>query len=318
MKSQFVLFVSLLLALPCFAHQVVEADGNYVITHQWTFQDRQWSCDLNIPVELYRYYQGRAHRSDQMVEFVLSDYDRQMVRSLAQSFNDIHNVISFVQSLRYVSDLESKGEDDYIRFPVETLVDGVGDCEDMAILAAAVLYEMGYPVLLVQLPDHLALAVDCGSELQGTYYTYQDSRYYYLEVTNTGWDIGQIPDAYKNSPAQLIPLLHRPRIRLPQCKYQQESYFSTDSEVLYELTCDLENPGPGSTEGLSIRLLFARHNGIKVVERVFRLDEMGESDSIECKLNVLVPRPFYGKLEIHVEGDNFNTESLVFNDIELP
>lgn len=330
MRSRVILALLVLTVAQCMAHSVEKKGDQYVVTHQWSYRDRQWSCHLSISVDLYRYYQQRAHQSDQMVEYVLSDHDRQAVQSLVSSFREggsqvgysssdnMRNVISFVQSLRYVTDLASKGEDDYIRFPVETLVDGVGDCEDMSILAAAILHEMGYRVLLVQLPEHLALAVNCGSELSGSYYNYQGSRYYYLEVTNTGWDIGQIPDAYKNSSVTLIPLIYQPHIRLTQCSYQQDSYFSSDTEVPYEVVCHIDNLGPGSTEGLSVRLLFRRHNGVKVVERVYPLNEMTEGNSGEFTLNILVPRPFYGKLEIQVEGDNFNAESSVFNDIELP
>ena len=330
MKPGLTFALLFLLVFQCAAHSVKREGDYYVVTHEWKYQGRQWSCNLNIPISLYRYYQGRAHTSDEPVEFVLSDFDRDCVTTLVRSFREggakvgysssdnMRNVISFVQSLRYVTDVESTGEDDYIRFPVETLVDGVGDCEDLAILAAAVLHEMGYRVLMVQLPEHLALAVDCGSELQGSYYTYQGSRYYYLEVTNTGWDIGQIPDVYKNSQAKLIPLVYRPHIRLPQCSYRHDSYYSNDREVLFNVEFNLENVGPGTTDGLSAHVLFMKHNGTIVVHRVFSLDELQEGESGNYTAKVYVPRPFYGMLDIQIEGNNFDTETSAFNDIELP
>ena len=329
MKIRFVFILLFLAVLQGFAHSVVRNGDMYVVTHEWKYQDRQWSCSLNIPVELYRYYQGRAHQSDEHVKFVLSDHDRNCIKSLVSSFREggakvgysssdnMHNVISFVQSLSYVTDLESTGESDYIRFPVETLVDGVGDCEDMAILAAAILNEMGYGVLLVQLPEHLALAVNCGTEFQGSYYNYQGSRYYYLEVTNTGWDIGQIPDGYKNSQAQLIPLVYRPHMRIPHCSYSHDSYYTIDREVYYKVEFELENGGPGSTDGLTVRVLFVRHNGSVAVERTFHLDELQEGESGKYEVNIPVPRPFYGKLEIRMEGRNFDRDSSSFNSIEL-
>ena len=298
LKIRFTLVLLFLTVIQCVAHSVVEDGDQYIVTHEWTSQDRRWSCNLNIPVELYQYYQGRAHQSDEPVQFVLSEFHHDCMEALVRSFceggekvgysssDNMRNVIRFVQSLRYVTDKESKGEDEYVRFPVETLVDGVGDCEDMAILAAAILHEMGYGVLMVQLPEHLALAVDCGSELEGTYYTYQGTRYFYLEVTHIGWDIGQIPDLY--------------------------------DEVIFEVKCDLENMGPGTTDGLSVRVLFERHNGTVAVERVFRLDELREGESGEYELKVSVPRPFYGRLDIHCEGRNFVTESSAFDSVELP
>ncbi|MBQ3709199.1 MAG: hypothetical protein II887_00690 [Bacteroidales bacterium] len=329
MKPKLTLALLLLLVLPCVAHNVVVENDNYKISHEWTHNGLQWTCTLNVPVGLYQYYQARAHLSDDMVQFVLSDHDRLCVQNLVKSFREgglkanytdadnMGNVISFVQSLRYVSDLDSKGEQEYVRFPMETLVDGIGDCEDLAILAATILHEMGYGVLLVTLPDHMALAVACDESYDGVYYEYGGRRYYYLEVTNTGWAIGQIPKEYRSSGAKLTPLLYRPRLRLNHCSYRHERYYSTDREVPYTLQCELENAGPGTTNGLSIHVRFTTYSGVSVVDRVFPLDELSEGVSGTCTLTVSVPRPLYGTLEVRAEGNNFNTESLKFENINL-
>ena len=267
--------------------------------------------------KLYRYYQGRQHQSDDMVQFVLSDYDRATIRNLAESFNSLDSVISFVQSLRYVSDLDSKGEEEYVRFPIETLVDGEGDCEDLAILAASILHEMGYDVLLVVLPDHLALAVDCRDVDEGTFFTYQGRKYYFLEVTNPGWKIGQIPDEFSNSQAKLVPLDYQPRIHLKRCSYSQDSYSLSATEVPYLVNIEVENSGPGTTKGLSIHLTFKTNGGYPVMDRVYSLQELMEGESSVYDLKVSVPRPFRGKLEINVEGYNFNTNTAQFDNINL-
>lgn len=279
----------------------------------------QWNDSLGISEDLYRYYQGRAHQSDDMVQFVLSDYDRVPIRNMAESFHgDLDHVIDYVQSLRYVTDRDSKGEDDYVRFPVETMVDGEGDCEDLAILAAAILYEMGYEVLLVMLPDHMALAVHSDDKVEGTYYDYEGARYFYLEVTHAGWSLGQIPEEFKNCQATLVPLVYRPRLRLPQCSYHHDTYYSSDKEVLFMVHCELENLGPGTTEGLEARVSFVRPNGTLWVERVFHFDELNEGEAMTYELNVSVPRPFHGKLYVRAEGANFGTETIEFKDIDLP
>jgi hypothetical protein len=268
-------------------------------------------------MELYRYYQGRQHQSDDMVQFVLSDYDRATIRNLAESFNSLDSVINFVQSFRYVADIDSKGEEDYVRFPVETMVDGEGDCEDLAILAAAILHEMGYKVLLVLLPDHLALAVDCNDTIDGTYYNYQGTNYYYLEVTHPGWKLGQIPQEFSHSEAKLVPLLYRPRIRLKQVSYRHESYCSLDKEVPFVVSCAVENSGPGTTKSLSVHVSIKTNGGFPVEDRVFYLPELSEGESTTCDLSVSVPRPFRGELEINIEGSNFNTESAQFENVNL-
>lgn len=329
MKTKLILVIWLLCSMSCFAHHVVVEDDRYKITHEWKHKGRQWNATLYVPMTLYQYFQSRAHQSDDMVQFVLSDHDRLCIQTLVASFREggveanysdadnMGNVISFVQSLRYVTDIESKGEQEYARFPVETLVDGVGDCEDMAILAATILHEMDYDVLLVFLPDHMALAVACGEEHEGTYYMYGGRRYYYLEVTNVGWDIGQIPQEYRNSQAKLAPLLYRPRLRLRHCSYRHDAYYSNDIEVPYQLECDLENAGPGITEDLSVHVRFLNHRGVAVVDRIFPLDELSEGISGTYTVTVGVPRPFRGTLEVRAEGRNFDTESMLLEDVEL-
>lgn len=330
-KNRLTLAFLLLWIMPCFAHSVVEEGGNYRITHEWKYGGRQWSSIWYVPVSLYEYYQGRAHVSDDMVHFVLSDYDRSCVQSLVESFrkggeevgysdrDNLNNVITFVQSLQYVFDEDSKGEEDYVRFPLETLVDGVGDCEDMAILAAAILYEMGYDVLLVSLPDHLALAVNCQWECNGTYYLYEGVNYYYLEVTNTGWDIGEIPNEYRSCQAKLMPLINKPKVRVKRCSYQYDAYYSTAESVPFVVYCELENVGPGMTEQLSLRVLFkwSEMDDAAFVDRTFALEDLEEGNSLEYEARILVPRPFRGVIEIRAEGLNFGTDAMQLKGVDL-
>lgn len=321
-----VLFLSLL--APCFAHSVEEDGDRYMVTHEWNHEGLKWSCSLSIPMDIYQYYQGRAHQSDDMVKFVLSDYDRGYVRSLVDSFREggekagysdrdnMLNVISFVQSLQYVSDQESKGALDYVRFPIETLVDGVGDCEDLSILAASILHEMGYGVLLVNLPEHLALAVEC-DDCDGVYYSYEGGQYFYLEVTNPGWSIGQIPDEYRDSRMKLSPLTYRPAMHLKRSSFEHDTYYSTDREVPFAIQCDLENAGPGKTEGLTVHIQFKTIYGVMLVDREFTIDDLSEGGTATYEFRVRVPRPVSGTLEVRTEGVNFDTDLLKFEDIEL-
>jgi len=111
-----------------------------------------------------------------------------------------------VQSLPYTSDNETTGYDEYPRYPIETLVDNGGDCEDTAILAAALIDAMGYGVVLLRFPTHMAVGVKGSDSLYGTYWTYQDQRYYYLETTGANWEIGELPPTYKGMSAQIFPM----------------------------------------------------------------------------------------------------------------
>lgn len=94
-------------------------------------------------------------------------------------------IISLVQSLEYKTDpvnLEPK-------FPIETVVDKAGDCDDKSLLAAALLAREGYDVaLLLFTPErHVALGIRGDGEI------YKNSGYMYVEMTAPSL-IGFVPE----------------------------------------------------------------------------------------------------------------------------
>jgi len=102
--------------------------------------------------------------------------------------------VSFAQHFRYRTDEESVGIEEYWRYPLETLYDGEGDCEDTAILAAAVLRRMGHTVALFVTENHAALAVSAPPGIvQGHYMAVDGLRFYYCETSSAGWVVGELP-----------------------------------------------------------------------------------------------------------------------------
>jgi hypothetical protein len=105
----------------------------------------------------------------------------------------------FVQSLAYQTDpvdLEPK-------FPVETFVDGAGDCDDKTLLLAGLLSREGYDVaiLMFEPEKHVALGIksaDIG---------YLDTGYAYVETTAQGF-IGMVPDSFGSG----LTLTSEPRV----------------------------------------------------------------------------------------------------------
>lgn len=114
-------------------------------------------------------------------------------------------VIDFIQNLPYVPDDVSKGFDDYTKFATETITEAGGDCEDTAVMLAAVLQAppFEYDTVLIELPGHMAVGVYGSEDLPGVYYEYEGRRYYYVETTGTGWGIGDLPDIYRDKDAYI-------------------------------------------------------------------------------------------------------------------
>lgn len=113
-------------------------------------------------------------------------------------FEEAQTALQFVQAFPYKTDQDSVGLFDYWRFPVETLVDGVGDCECKALLAAGVFRHMGLRsiVLLSHEEEHAAIAVEGAPDYPGSHYFEHDGgKYYFCETTSgtDGFTVGQIP-----------------------------------------------------------------------------------------------------------------------------
>lgn len=121
----------------------------------------------------------------------------------------VNYTVDAIQSLPFVSD--SDEYDNYSKYPTETLVEG-GDCEDTTILLSTILSSdpFRYDTALVYLPPenpvHVGLGVKGTTDVEGVYYEVDDVRYYYVETTGYGWEVGELPDAYQDELAKTVPV----------------------------------------------------------------------------------------------------------------
>lgn len=119
-------------------------------------------------------------------------------KSLGES-DALNYVLRFAQCIPYSYDSDSKGEDEYARFPVETLYDYTGDCEDTAILLTSLYTALGYSAILIDMEGHMAAGV-ASSKVSGDYCLFEGVRYYYCETAtddSTGlmsyFNVGEMP-----------------------------------------------------------------------------------------------------------------------------
>lgn len=118
------------------------------------------------------------------------------------TYEEVEFVLSFVQQIITYE----KEKDEYPKYPVETLADEAGDCEDFSIFGAAILKVIGYDVSLLSLPGHAALGVAGASGIPGEFVEHDSKKYYYCEMTAEGWKIGEIPDKYKDVKIGVHPI----------------------------------------------------------------------------------------------------------------
>ncbi len=173
-----------------------------------------WLLTLSIPYADYEFYHSypagyRIGDNYSYLSYFLTPTDT-YIRELAHlldnvardngwnSLTEANFILSFVQSVPYVSDFKSTGFLDYYKFPVETLLQRGGDCEDKSLLLATLLNLLGYDVILFVMEivyggtyGHVSVGLDV-RDPQGPfalylrdYYVYNHTRYYYIESTGS-------------------------------------------------------------------------------------------------------------------------------------
>ena len=299
---RFRLHLILLLAfisLTASAHSVVEYDGYFEVEHSWKFNGKECAITLNISTELYDYYRNdREHLAyvyqfndgevpPNYYSFMLSEHDRPLMHALAQEFSRyaltekdrIGLALSFVQSLPYAFDADSKGKEEYVRYPVETLVDGCGDCEDKVALLVALLYEMDVDFVLLVLPEHMAVGVHCDEIDIPRYLLYQGKKYYYLETTMPNWGIGDIPENYRSAKIEVVPVDATPSLLIKGVRFEsQEALVYEKADC--ELQVDLHNLGPGKVTEMAVvvRIVEKGKRNRLLAEEYYPLNDLQEGE----------------------------------------
>lgn len=199
-------------------YSVAVLDVEYDKIYQWKYGFKSFSLHQNISKEAYAHYKhSNVDRSPYPYErgTVFVTPDDETVMTVAKKLEDlaiaqgydyyetVDFVLRFVQSLKYTYDNVTTPRNEYWRFPVETLVDETGDCEDTAVLFASLMEAMEYDAVLILLPNHAAAGVS-GEGYPGVYYAFEGFNYYYCETTSAGWKMGQLPSLYEEEAATII------------------------------------------------------------------------------------------------------------------
>jgi len=131
---------------------------------------------------------------------LLADY---LYGQAATDLQRVNNILKFVQYLPYIYDAPDQG---YVRHPLETLVEGGGDCEDTSVLAARLMRSAGsegYPVVLLLVDtngdgeeDHMMVGVSVAGA-SGDFYEVNGTKYYVCETTSTTYGVGFKPSNYR-------------------------------------------------------------------------------------------------------------------------
>ena len=190
-----------------------ETENHYSYSYKLREYGADWTVDYSYIDSYYTYRTSKRHPNyNNMDDFV--EYDCDTVVQLASvlteqsegmSKNEQSNfVLNFVQkTMSYELDERYNGKTEYWKYPVETLFDRRGDCEDTSVLYCAIMKAMGYDVALLIFDGeeytgkgHAAAGIVLDNVPGGTYYEKNGKHYYYCETTAEGWHVGDIPKEY--------------------------------------------------------------------------------------------------------------------------
>jgi len=190
-----------------------EDESFFYRVYSWLFNEepfrksgREHSLCSRLRLEraTYEHFKAQPHTVEadaDFVKFANAELDDQVVTTAAarlraivvehglEQLTEIHLTMAFTLSLRFADDQAEYGHE-YPKFPVESLVDKRGDCEDHAILCGAILHRLGHRVALVLMstgPEtgHAGLAVEAPEHIEGVSFHVPQlgADMFYCEVT---------------------------------------------------------------------------------------------------------------------------------------
>lgn len=176
-----------------------------------------YTLTVTIPELLREYYAEKNHRSATASDFpkFVTPYALKPIADRLWEIYDreedfANGVLMIVHQITYVETKPAK-------YPVETMVDGQGDCDLLSYIAASIMIAGGLDVVLLyyETRSHMNLGVHLSSpptdvRVNTHYITHNGRKYYIAECTGgnwkSGWRVGECSDNLKEVPAEVITL----------------------------------------------------------------------------------------------------------------
>jgi len=236
---------------------------------------------------------------DIIINTIMSEYNGTAVQN-------INYIASFVQSIEYKSDSETNTSYEYPRYPIETLFDGQGDCEDKAILTASLLSAMGYDIALLRLPNHMAVGVKLSKE-EIPNFDYFVEDYYFLETTTKGKYCGFIPHEYigSNDSVTIYPISNRPLIMHNWKDGTITIYTNSEMGDFVKVVAIIKNLGVATARNIRIEAAFCVQSGANVNYKSSTFFDIDPGINKKVTLSIDIPKSIttFFKTRIYFDGE---------------
>lgn len=306
---------------------------------EWSYGGSDWTWDLDFSYDLYDYEskEERLMSWAEWSEYTLDPTVDGLATGLAEAadrkgynyYERAEFALAFVQSQPYEFDINSIGVSEYPKYPLETLVDGEGDCEDSSILYAGILREMGYDVRLLLLsdPGHAAVGVWGHDNYPGTPYTKDGRQYYFCETTGEGWEFGDIPPSCSGKSAYLYSVGSPTSLLSPPAPPTPPDLVVTELSANYvggSLTVNItvKNQGGTATGYASVHTYYVREgSSYEWYAGYESWSSIGPGESVTATLtksdmygsgNLVYVKAIVDKLNFVAESDETNNEVIAY------
>jgi predicted transglutaminase-like cysteine proteinase len=221
---------------------------------------------------------------DSYIEFLANQL--LSLKNLKTNIEKINFIASFVQAIEYKKDDPENETYEYPRYPLETLKEKRGDCEDKAILTAALLESLGYNVSLIRLPQHMAVGVYLNETIFG--YSYYIDQYYFLETTTLSMPLGKIPLEYQGtSNVTVYPISSRPLL-IHSWKNATRFTMSTGADYV-SIKMIIDNLGTTATSDIEIRGAFYDNTSRVYNQETLSIPSIAVGEKCVVELSIDVP-----------------------------
>jgi transglutaminase-like putative cysteine protease len=171
-------------------------DGDITTEYSWTYSGNSYEFSVTYDYGDYKYYatldtDSRAVTNYSLVTNFVTDSSgtvQEIANNLISLYQEKYGsnaditgqdftnfIVAFVQyCYTYMYDSVTYGQDEYFAYPMETIYQSGGDCEDTSILAAAVYEAAGYDAAVGLLPGHAIVGVALSDYDMPTYSNAQE------------------------------------------------------------------------------------------------------------------------------------------------
>lgn len=176
-----------------------------------------YNLNIVIPNSLQEYYAEKNHRvfsPSEFSSFVTPYVFEPIAERLWEIYSNNEDFANGVLAIVHQIDYE---ETSPVKYPIETLVDGRGDCDLFSLIAASIAKAGGLDVVLLYYEQqaHMNIGIHLSTRPHDArddpcYVTFEDKRYYMAECTGEnwmeGWRVGECPPDLNNVNVEVISL----------------------------------------------------------------------------------------------------------------